>query len=233
MPVLLHIETATMVCSAALSRDGRLLALRETAEPQAHASRLAVFIRELFHYTGLSAVDLDGVSYSSGPGSYTGLRIGISTAKGICFAADKPLIAVPTLDALASAASGHTAPGDRIVPLLDARRMEVYTNRYDEHGTPLGEPQALVLGPDAFAPELSEGPVWFLGDGLGKARPLLESHSNARFLPEAVCSAVHQVAPALRAYASGQFEHLGLSEPFYLKEFVAGRGSVLPGGAQG
>ncbi len=233
MPTLLHIETATAVCSAAISREGRLLALRETAEPQAHASMLAVFIRELFDEIGTMASGLDAVSYSSGPGSYTGLRIGISTAKGLCFAADIPLIAVPTLDALAFAATPHALPGDRIVPMLDARRMEVYTQTYGFQGHPESGPEALVLDEHPFAKALAMGPVWFLGDALPKARPLLSAHPNARFLPDVLCSAQHHVQPALQAYEAGRFEHLGLSEPFYLKEFVAGKGSVLPGPAQG
>ncbi len=233
MPTLLHIETATAVCSAAISRDGKLLALRETLEPQAHAAMLAVFIRELFDEIGIKAPDLDAVSYSSGPGSYTGLRIGISTAKGLCFAADRPLIAIPTLDALAFAATSVVQAGDRIIPMLDARRMEVYTQVYDFSGHPESGPEALVLDEQAFAALLAQGPVWFLGDALTKARPLLSAHPNARFLPDVLCSAQHHAQPALRAWEAGRFEHLGLSEPFYLKEFVAGKGSVLPGPAQG
>lgn len=233
MSLLLHIETATSVCSAGLSRDGCLLALRETREPQAHAAMLTVFIRELFEEIGLKADDLDAVSYSAGPGSYTGLRIGVSTAKGICFAADKPLIAVPTLDALAFAAVSYAREGERIAPMIDARRMEVYCNVYDYSGEPESSPRALVLDELSFTQELRKGPVWFLGDGLKKAQPLLERHEQACFLPEVLCSARHQVSLALRAFRAGRFEHLALSEPFYLKEFVAGKGSVLPGEAQG
>lgn len=128
--------------------------------------------------------------------------IGISTAKGLCFAADKPLIAIPTLDALAFAATSVVQAGDRIIPMLDAQHMEVYTQVYDFSGHPESAPEALVLDEQAFAALLAQGPVWFLGDALTKARPLLSAHPNARFLPDVLCSAQHHAQPALRCLGS-------------------------------
>lgn len=226
---ILLIETATAKLSVALAQDGRVLASRSCGQPRQQASLTAPLVKEVLDSQGLRTADCDAVAVSAGPGSYTGLRVGVSTAKGLCFGAGLPLISVGTLDVLAAEMAGqagndgYVMPGpDRasfIVPMIDARRMEVYTAVYGPDGQRLTPVEAKVIDADSFAEYLAQGPVLFIGDGALKCREVL-THPNARFqqaFPEAAA-----MAPlAEKAWQEKRFEDLAYFEPFYLKDFVA------------
>lgn len=232
-PILL-IETSTAVCSAALcvsaDRDGaspRILASRCTSAPKAHASQLAVFIDQLFQECHITARDCAAVAVSMGPGSYTGLRVGVSTAKGICFGAHLPLLAVSSLQLIAQhyLDSCPSAPF-RIVPMIDARRMEVYTATFSVKDSPLGPlavaetpVTAQIIDAHAFQDLLEQGPMVFVGDGAPKCRPLL-THSNAQFV-DVEANACGMAKDALLALQEGRTEDVAYFTPFYLKEFQA------------
>jgi len=229
MSKILLLETSTSKCSAALSDGERIISHRETEDPRAHASRLCPFVDGILKEAGLAISDLDAVAVSGGPGSYTGLRVGVSTAKGLCFGGEKPLISVGTLDVLAwQAIEAHTLPsGAIIIPMVDARRMEVYTQTFSTAGEPLSECEAKVLDADSFSDLFASGNILvFIGDGVEKYRRFLEEHSPEKV---SVCIFMEQcpdaramAVPASRKAASGLFEDSAYYEPFYLKEFVAG-----------
>lgn len=232
MPLLLCIETSTSVCSVSLVHDGKVLAIRESSGSMQHAEQTAVFIEEVFHQSGIPMREIDGIAVSGGPGSYTGLRIGISTAKGLCWALDKPLLAVPTLLAMSSGAAssiGVDIQGALLCPMIDARRMEVYAATYESSLREKTSVDSVIVNEDSFNEELSGSVVWFFGDGMPKCKSLLQAHPNARFLDDFVHTSSHLFAPATIALQQGRTEHVGLYEPFYFKEFVAGKGSVNPG----
>lgn len=219
---LIMIETSTSLCSTAIAEDGKVIAERISDEPRAHASLTALFVSEMLKEAGLRVSDCDAVAVSEGPGSYTGLRVGVSTAKGLCFGAGIPLIAVGTLDTLVWQAKeeGLVPDGCKyIVPMIDARRMEVYTAVYSAEGKRLTPVEAKVIGPDAFREYLEQGEVLFVGDGALKCRDVIPS-PNARF-EEAHPLARHMAAAAQKAFEEGKFENLAYFEPFYLKDFVA------------
>ena len=227
MALILHIETAAAVCSVALSRDQDLLSFRETESRNAHSAKVTLFIREVFNEAGLAFPDLDAVAVSKGPGSYTGLRIGVAAAKGLCYALDRPLIAVPTLHAMAAgmiSLAGEDADQKQALfcPMLDARRMEVYCAFYDRDLREIRPAEAVIVDEVSFAPELDAGPVVFAGEGSAKCAPLLSARPNARFLPDFKTSAVRMIPLALEMFRRGRFEDPAYFEPYYLKEFVAG-----------
>ena len=198
MERIILIETSTALCSVALAEDGAVVAYRESSSPKAHASLTAVFIQEMLSERGLTIADCDAVCVSMGPGSYTGLRVGVSTAKGLCFGARKPLIAVGTLDTLVAQATDASSNGAAvpdykyIVPMIDARRMEVYTATFVRStDAPTGcrsesgwvqttETAPMIIDENSFADILADGPILFIGDGAGKCTDVLR-HSNARF----------------------------------------------------
>ena len=222
---ILLLETATTVCSAALSVDGAIVALRESHEPNAHSSRLSVFIQELFAESHLEMRQLDGVCVSSGPGSYTGLRIGVSSAKGICYALGIPLLSVPTLQNMANRYFElHPDYKGLVCPMIDARRMECYTGFYNRQGE-VRETRAEIIEPGIYDAWLDEGEVTFIGDGAEKTRPLLSSHPNAHYADCSV-SAVGMVHLAEQQLAAGIHEDVAYFEPFYLKDFVAKKSVV-------
>ena len=224
MERIILIETSTALCSVALAEDGTIVDYRESSAPKAHASLTAVFIQEMLAERGLSVTDCDAVCVSMGPGSYTGLRVGVSTAKGLCFGARKPLIAVGTLDTLVAQASD--APDYKyIVPMIDARRMEVYTAVFEIAGQAgndvrqTTETAPMIIDENSFAEILAEGPVLFIGDGAGKCADVIK-HPNAHFC-QCHPKASSMLSPALEAYKEKRFEDVAYFEPFYLKEFVA------------
>ena len=213
MAKILLIETSGPTLSVAIADGGRVLAERVCTEPRMQVSLTAPLVKEVLDALSLTVSDCDAVCVSKGPGSYTGLRVGVSTAKGLCFGASLPLIAIGTLDILAS---GHNGV---VVPMIDARRMEVYTAVYNAAGERLTPIEAKVIGPESFADELAAGPVLFIGDGALKCKDVL-THPNARFREAfPLASAMAPLAEA--AYNKKQFEDLAYFEPFYLKEFVA------------
>ncbi|MDR3350578.1 MAG: tRNA (adenosine(37)-N6)-threonylcarbamoyltransferase complex dimerization subunit type 1 TsaB [Prevotellaceae bacterium] len=218
----LLIETGTAVCSVALARGTQIAALRENREGRAHAQAVAPFIHEILLEQHCRIADLDAVAVSEGPGSYTGLRVGVSIAKGICFGAQKPLIAVNSLLSLAHAAIDSRllpSPGCLIAPMIDARRMEVYTALFDARGNRLSGITAAVIDENSFAGTLAQQPVLFIGDGAGKCRPLLQ-HPNARFA-DITATAAGMLQPAIDAFTKKKFADAAYFEPLYLKNFVA------------
>jgi tRNA threonylcarbamoyladenosine biosynthesis protein TsaB len=222
MSRILLIETSTALCSVALAIEGKIAATRESDQPRAHAAMTAPFIKGLLDDAGMLAVDLDAVCVSAGPGSYTGLRVGVSTAKGICFAAGVPLLAVGTLDVLVSQArdNGLIPEGCRhVIPLLDARRMEVYTAVFTPDGQRLTEVEPRVIDAESFSAERAEGPVLFIGDGAAKCSEALAG-PQVRFV-QTFPHASAMLGPALREFEAGHFQDTAYFEPFYLKDFIA------------
>ena len=224
MAVILNIETSTKVCSAALTAEGMILRHYEDMDGRNHAALLSDFIKGCQDYAAEKEMKLDAVAVSMGPGSYTGLRIGLSEAKGLCYALDIPLIAVSTLELMATRVmfSSDSVDADSIlVPMIDARRMEVYTAAYDFGLDKLMEPQPLILDTDSYREILETGrPVLFFGDGSDKAREVITAE-NAVFVPGVDPLAVDMVALAERAYARRDFADLAYVTPYYLKEFQA------------
>ena len=223
---ILHIETATDVCSVALSRGAEVIGLKEEAGGNNHAKNLLPFVEEALKQAGCAIRDLDGVAVSIGPGSYTGLRIGVSTAKGIAYTAGIPVMAVSTLEGIAQGAKqlwAETASEPvQIVPMIDARRMEVFTTRYDFEMNPLEEVSSKIVGESTFAELLSEQRVLFCGNGMPKCRELLSAFPNAHFSDNPV-SAKNLLLPALKKWQTQNFEDVAYFEPFYLKEYVAAK----------
>ena len=224
MERLILIETSTALCSAALAEDGVITSYRESSAPKAHASLTAVFIQEMLEEKGLTIADCDAVCVSKGPGSYTGLRVGVSTAKGLCFGSGKPLIAISTLDILVAQAQ---IPDNLkyIVPMVDARRMEVYAAVYEIAGQAgndvrqITETAPAIIDENSYSDILERGKVLFIGDGAGKCADVIK-HPNASFL-QCWPKASAMLEPAMKAYKEKRFEDVAYFEPFYLKEFVA------------
>ncbi|MDR0295611.1 MAG: tRNA (adenosine(37)-N6)-threonylcarbamoyltransferase complex dimerization subunit type 1 TsaB [Prevotellaceae bacterium] len=220
-PLILHIETGTAVCSVALSHEEKLIALRENTEGMLHAKLLAVFIEEILSEQQLSISQLDAISVSEGPGSYTGLRVGVSTAKGLCYGAHKPLIAVGSLQSLAMLAIARQllpTPEACIIPMIDARRMEVYTTQFSHIGERVSAIEAKVIDTFSFTEILEKQSVLFIGDGAEKCKAVI-THPHAHFMP-LQASASGMILPALKAFVQQQFVNTAYFEPFYLKDFV-------------
>lgn len=221
----LCIETATTVCSVALYGNGKLIGIRESEKKNSHAEVLTPFIQELMEVNELDVSHLDVIAVSKGPGSYTGLRIGVSVAKGLCYAGDKPLIAINTLESMAagliSKADKEYPPNTKFCPMIDARRMEVYCAVYDYAGKEIQETKAEIIDESSFAEYLSEGTLVFFGDGSGKCKDVI-SHPNAVFIDGFQPSASNMSALVKKRYKLNQFEDVAYFEPFYLKDFVAG-----------
>jgi len=230
MAVILHIETATQVCSVALSAGGELTQIRESREKNSHSATITVFIEEVMKRAGIPFSALDAISVSMGPGSYTGLRIGVSTAKGICYGLDRPLIAVGTLHAMAagmiSRNPGTPALPVLLCPMIDARRMEVYTALYSPDLNLFREIRAEIINESSFAGELDQHQVWFFGDGAEKCRPLLGNHPNARFAEDFHPSAAFMISLAEEKFKRSEFENVVYFEPYYLKDFIPGIAKV-------
>ena len=221
---ILNIETSTTCCSTAITIDGKPVASVEQLANANHASQLPVFIQQLLHEANVNDWHLDAVALSQGPGSYTGLRIGASTAKGICYGLNIPLIPVDTLQVLcASVPSGVLPDNALLCPMLDARRMEVYTALYQQQGTQLStisEVQAMIIDADAFAQTLAQQPVYFFGNGAAKCQSVI-THPNAHFVDNVVPQAQCMGQLAEMQPNSLDVKQMAYYEPFYLKEFVA------------
>ena len=224
MAIILSIETSTSVCAAALHENGNLIASQELHTPQSAASQLAVMVERLFFEAKISMKRLNAVAVSAGPGSYTGLRIGVATAKGICYGLGIPLLAIDSLHALASPVvpSGNA---ELFCPMIDARRMEVYCCLLDRSFQVVVETQAKVIDEHSFMDYLGRQSILFFGNGALKCKTTLH-HSNAQFLENINCTAVGIGELAFRQFQKGDFVDLGLFEPNYLKDFVAKTKSV-------
>lgn len=222
MPLILHIETATDTCSAALSNNGKLITLKETVKTRSHASLLTVFIDEILKENKIAVADLDAVAASKGPGSYTGLRIGVATAKGLCYGAGKPLISVNTLQSMCATFLLNKKPefGFLFCPLIDARRMEVYFALFDNDLRFVESTAAVVLDETFLANYLKKTKIYFFGDGAEKLKPLLANNTNAIFETDFFPSAKGMIELAERKFNSNEFEDMAYFEPFYLKDFV-------------
>jgi len=220
MSYILHLETATTVCSVALSYEGQLIASKEENKGFTHAEHLTIFIEDVLQMAGKSFAEIDAVAVSKGPGSYTGLRIGVATAKGLCYGLGKPLIGVNTLASLANGASFKQQQRINICAMLDARRMEVYTAIFDEKGNEIKATEALILDETSLNLELNSSEILFIGDGATKFKAIC-AHPNAKFDLAFQASAVHMIAIAYQKYQQKVFEDVAYFEPFYLKEFYS------------
>ena len=222
--MILQIETATTVCSVALARDGKVVAFKQVDQRNAHAEVITVFIDELLSASGFNYADIDAIAVSCGPGSYTGLRIGVSTAKGLCFALDKPLIAIETLEAMAFGVINEGIETDMLLcPMIDARRMEVYTSIFNSKGENIKPTAAEIIDENSFADLLQDNKVLFFGDGAEKCREVLSHNPNAQFLSGFINSATHLTKKAEEKFMAKDFEDVAYFEPYYLKDFIAGK----------
>ncbi|MGQ1889389.1 tRNA (adenosine(37)-N6)-threonylcarbamoyltransferase complex dimerization subunit type 1 TsaB [Thermophagus sp. OGC60D27] len=227
MAYILCIETSTSVCSTALVKDGEVIAARQNNEGNSHATQLTLLIQDLFNDSAVipDISDIDAVAVSSGPGSYTGLRIGVSTAKGICFAMDKPLIAVSSLAILAWPVVQQRVVDDSesdpwYCPMIDARRMEVYTAMFDQNMVQQRNTSADIIDQNSYQDILEQRKVFFFGNGAGKCKDSL-GHSNAVFLDDEGPLARNMATMANDSWLRRRFEDVAYFEPFYLKDFIA------------
>lgn len=220
MSAILQIETSTTVCSVALAINGTVVALQEANERNIHAGSLTVFIDAVMRKGGLTYSNLDAVAVAMGPGSYTGLRIGVSTAKGICFAVEKPLIAVSTLELMAQSFIMQNPDCIGLLcPMIDARRMEVYTALYDCDLSPIHAVSAEIIDENSFGKLLENHRISFFGDGAEKCMRYFASN-NAVYQPGNFNTSTAITALAVKKFKAGSFEDVAYFEPFYLKDFV-------------
>ena len=222
MGLILNIETATTVCSVSLARDGILLALKEVDGDYSHAENLTLFISDAVQEANVKLSDIDAIAVSKGPGSYTGLRIGVSTAKGLCYALNKPLIAIDTLQYMALALT-QKYPHAQACPMFDARRMEVYCAVYDSGNNVVKPTAAEIIDENSFSELLNENQIYFFGNGAEKCKSVFAGNKNAIFIDGINPSAADMIALSEKAYSGKQFENVAYFEPFYLKDFIAGK----------
>ena len=220
-PLILHIETSTQVCSVALSNGTECIFSKFTNEEgMNHAKLLNGFIAEAMNVLNNDFHSLNAVAVSSGPGSYTGLRIGVSTAKGLCYGLNIPLISIGTLDIMAVAALNSINEKDALLyPMLDARRMEVYAAIYNTDLEVVRPVAADIVDNSTYKEILDQNSVYFFGNGMNKCKPLLQQHAHAYFIDEVFPLAENMIPLALKAYQQKQFVDTAYFEPFYLKEF--------------
>lgn len=227
MALILSIETATKVCSVALSENGQTLAFKEEGGAYSHAEKLAVFIDELIRENSHDYSDIDAIAVSKGPGSYTGLRIGVSLAKGLCYSLQKPLLAVETLKAMAWGASQEIKAEDYFLcPMIDARRMEVYSAIYNNKLECVKPTAAELISENSYASFMLEKPVYFFGDGAEKCREVIKG-PNAIFDKPLFPSAKNLASLAQELYEQKAWEDVAYFEPYYLKEFIALKGKKM------
>ncbi len=225
MPLILNIETATQVCSIGLSEGNKLLAVRESHEKNIHAASVTVFTEEVLREAGRKMQDIEAVAVSMGPGSYTGLRIGVSAAKGMCYALAIPLIAVPTLQAMALRARSAMEGDALLCPMIDARRMEVYTAIFDQNVREVRPTEALIIDDQSFDRELEKNTICYFGDGAEKCRDILDPLGMI-YLPDIYPSAREIALLAAEKFTESRFEDVAYFEPYYLKDFIAGKPKV-------
>ena len=233
--MILCLETSTAVCSVALVENGKVIALRESLDGQNHAEKITIFIDEVMKEANVSYRDLDAVATSMGPGSYTGLRIGVSTAKGLCYAMEKPLIAVDTLAAMAYGFKDYKTTRlqdyklestDILCPMIDARRMEVYSAFFNEQLERISETNAIIIDENSFMEMKQNNHLYFFGDGADKLVSLFENDENITVVEKFHCSAAYMAELADKAFKNNDFVDTAYFEPFYLKNFVPGMPKV-------
>jgi tRNA threonylcarbamoyladenosine biosynthesis protein TsaB len=226
--MILCLETSTAVCSAALCDRNGVVAIKEGSGNKSHAAQLTVFIDELLTRAGIKAGDLEAVAVSKGPGSYTGLRIGVSTAKGIAYAASIPLIGVETTLSMFYGINDdiireyNLSSTSLYIPMLDARRMEVYSTVYDNNGRKVRETAAEVIDENSFRDIPEKVRILFFGDGADKCREIIK-RKNAAIADDFIISAAFMHIPAYKAFEEHKFEDVAYFEPFYLKDFITSR----------
>jgi tRNA threonylcarbamoyladenosine biosynthesis protein TsaB len=222
MSLILCIETATPVCSVALGGQAREIKLKETDRKNSHSEILTVLIDELMKDTGKKFTDLSAIAVSKGPGSYTGLRIGVSVAKGLCYALGIPLLSVNTLQSMAAGMVAKIIdPASLFCPMIDARRMEVYCAIFDHTLNEVRETRAEIITSNSFSDHLNESTIYFFGDGAVKCKGVIENR-NARFIEDFKASAEFLIPIAWKKFQNKQFENTAYFEPFYLKDFIPG-----------
>ena len=228
--MILCLETATPVCSVALNESCCTIALRDTEGQNAHSEKITNFIREVMEVAEIDYKQLDAVAVSKGPGSYTGLRIGVSTAKGICYAANLPLMAIDTLEAMAygmkAKLGSQITDNDLLIPMIDARRMEVYAAIFDANLNKINDTAALVIDENSFEELLKEHRLWLFGDGAPKLKKVFENQPNLSIIDGFKPSAAFMLPLADKALREHDFVDVAYFEPFYLKDFVAGKPHV-------
>ena len=233
--MILCLETSTAVCSVALVENGKVIALRESLDGQNHAEKITIFIDEVMKEAKVSYRDLDAVATSMGPGSYTGLRIGVSTAKGLCYAMEKPLIAIDTLAAMAWGFKDYKTTRlqdnklestDILCPMIDARRMEVYSAFFNEKLERISETNAIVIDENSFMEMKQNSHLYLFGDGADKLASLFENDENITVVEKFHCSAAYMAELADKAFKNNDFVDTAYFEPFYLKNFVPGMPKV-------
>jgi tRNA threonylcarbamoyladenosine biosynthesis protein TsaB len=227
-PIILCLETSTKACSVALGQNGKFLALKESLDEQySHAENLTLYIEEVCRLANIHLQDVDAIAVSKGPGSFTGLRIGVSTAKGLCYALDKPLIAINSLEAMAIGQIQN--PKFKIqnlfCPMIDARRMEVYCAIYDEQGHEIKKTSAEIVDENSFSDLLQKNKIYFFGDGAEKCKSKI-SHPNAIFIDNINPSTKFMIPIAEKYFLENKFEDVAYFEPFYLKDFVDTKSSI-------
>lgn len=225
MALILNLETATTVCSVALGSNGALLFLEEMNEDYTHAEKLTLYIEHVLNKEGFKLNDLDAIAISKGPGSYTGLRIGTSTAKGLCYALNKPLIAINTLRSMANGIV-DSAKEQYYCPMIDARRMEVYCAIYDFKNKEIRKTAAEIIDEHSFSELLEKNKIVFFGDGAAKCKTKL-THHHAIFMDDVFNSAKNMLSLSQLAFDSGHFEDVAYFEPYYLKDFIPGIKKII------
>ncbi len=230
MALIICIETSTIACSVALSKNGELISFKEDFSGNSHSLMLLPFIDEILKNAKLNINEIDAFAVSKGPGSYTGLRIGVSTVKGLCYATEKPMIAIDTLQSMALGISEIVKNGEKnddlFCPLIDARRMEVYSAIYNIDNKQIREPVAEIINDGSFSDFLANKRVFFAGDALNKCKIYLEKNKNSFFIDNFLPSAKYMCSIAEKNYINNTFVDTAYFEPFYLKDFVAKKSNV-------
>lgn len=232
MGLILNIETATTVCSVSIAKDGELLAVKEQNGDYSHSENLTLFIQDVCWQSKIKLSDIEAVAVSKGPGSYTGLRIGVSTAKGLCYSLNKPLIAINTLQHLALSVSekyrsypqNYENSADTLFcPMLDARRMEVYCAVYDIFNKEIIPTAAEIINEQSFTDLLRSAQLVFFGDGAAKCKDILSANTNALFVDDVIPSSTNMIPLSESAFSNNKFENVAYFEPLYLKDFMVGK----------
>ena len=223
MGIILNLETATTNCSVSIAKNGNLLVIKENDTPNySHSEQLHVFIQEVLKEAKIEISDLNAIAVSKGPGSYTGLRIGVSAAKGLCFALDIPLISIATLESMAFQITSSSSTYDFIIPLLDARRMEVYSAVFTKEHRQVRKTEAEIIHEDSFKEYIDMGKTMLLGSGAEKCKDFISS-TGVQFNTAVVPSAKEMAILSHQKFKAGDFEDVAYFEPYYLKDFILQR----------
>lgn len=220
MPLILNIETSTTLCSVSLAKEGKVVSCKEMNEGFTHAENLHIFIEEVLAKANKTVKDINAIAVGSGPGSYTGLRIGVSAAKGLAYALNIPLVGVNTLQTMSAMAIKENPNGILFCPMLDARRMEVYTAVYDKDLKAVKETSAQIVSEDKLDFFKTGTAICFFGDGMLKCEPILKNIPSSHFIENIVPSAEGLAQLSYQKYRKQQFEDVAYFEPFYLKDFL-------------